>query len=84
MALLSGRCQQFLMFGKKAVKKAQTRLNTAEEAIDFDDVVASIYGSSDFAEGVKPFFRCKTLLLYLLKWLGYPPSMEIIPQAGTF
>ena len=66
------------------MNKAQRRLYTAEEAIDFDDGVASMYGSPDFAEGVQAYFRCKTLLLYLLKLLRYPPSMEIIPQAGTF
>jgi enoyl-CoA hydratase len=35
-----------------SVKEAQRRLNAAEGAIDFDDVVARIYSSSDFAEGV--------------------------------
>jgi len=38
-----------------SVKEAQRRLNAAEEAIDFDDVVARIYGSSDFAEGVQAY-----------------------------
>ena len=40
-----------------AVKEAQRRLNAAEEAIDFDDVVARIYGSSDFAEGVRAYLE---------------------------
>jgi enoyl-CoA hydratase/carnithine racemase len=38
-----------------SVKEAQRRLNAAEEAIDFDDVVARIYSSSDFAEGVQAY-----------------------------
>jgi|SRR2546425_5985870 len=40
-----------------SVKEAQRRLNAAEEAIDFDDVVARIYGSSDFAEGVQAYLE---------------------------
>jgi enoyl-CoA hydratase/carnithine racemase len=40
-----------------ATKEAQRRLNAAEEAIDFDDVVARIYGSSDFAEGVQAYLE---------------------------
>ncbi|GAC1586430.1 MAG: enoyl-CoA hydratase [Ktedonobacteraceae bacterium] len=38
-----------------SVKESQRRLNAATEAIDFDDVVARIYGSSDFAEGVQSY-----------------------------
>ena len=38
-----------------SVKEAQRRLNAAEEAIEFDDVVACIYSSSDFAEGVQAY-----------------------------
>jgi enoyl-CoA hydratase/carnithine racemase len=38
-----------------SVKEAQRRLNTAAGAIDFDDVVARIYSSSDFAEGVQAY-----------------------------
>jgi enoyl-CoA hydratase/carnithine racemase len=40
-----------------SVKEAQRRLNATEEAIDFDDVVARIYGSSDFAEGVQAYLE---------------------------
>jgi enoyl-CoA hydratase/carnithine racemase len=32
-------------------------LNAAEEAIDFDDVLARIYGSADFAEGVQAYLE---------------------------
>lgn len=40
-----------------AGKEAQSRLNAAAEAIDFDDVVARIYSSSDFAEGVQAYLE---------------------------
>lgn len=40
-----------------SVKEAQRRLNAAQEAIDFDDVVARIYSSSDFAEGVQAYLE---------------------------
>ncbi len=40
-----------------SVKEAQQRLNAAQEAIDFDDVVARIYSSSDFAEGVQAYLE---------------------------
>ena len=40
-----------------SVKEAQRRLNAAAEAIDFDDVVARVYGSSDFAEGVQSYLE---------------------------
>jgi enoyl-CoA hydratase/carnithine racemase len=40
-----------------ASKEAQRRLNAATEAIDFDDVVARIYSSSDFAEGVQAYLE---------------------------
>lgn len=40
-----------------ATKEAQRRLNAAAEAIDFDDVVARIYGSADFAEGVRAYLE---------------------------
>src|SRR5947209_3917595 len=40
-----------------SVKEAQRRLNSAEEAVDFDDVVARIYSSSDFAEGVQAYLE---------------------------
>src|SRR5207248_11221432 len=40
-----------------ATKEAQRRLHAAEEAIDFDDVVARIYSSSDFAEGVQAYLE---------------------------
>jgi len=40
-----------------SVKEAQRRLNAAEEAIDFDDVVARVYSSSDFAEGVQAYLE---------------------------
>lgn len=40
-----------------AAKEAQRRLNAQEEAIDFDDVVARVYGSADFAEGVQAYLE---------------------------
>ena len=40
-----------------ATKEAQRRLYAAEAAIDFDDVVARIYSSSDFAEGVQAYLE---------------------------
>jgi enoyl-CoA hydratase/carnithine racemase len=40
-----------------SVKETQWRLNAAAEAIDFDDVVARIYSSSDFAEGVQAYLE---------------------------
>ena len=40
-----------------AGKEAQRRLNAATDAIDFDDVVARIYSSSDFAEGVQAYLE---------------------------
>jgi enoyl-CoA hydratase/carnithine racemase len=43
-----------------SVKEAQRRLYAAEEAIDFDDVIARIYSSSDFAEGVQAYLEKRT------------------------
>ncbi len=40
-----------------SVKEAQRRLNAAEEVIDYDDVVARVYGSADFAEGVQAYLE---------------------------
>ncbi|GAC1629498.1 MAG: enoyl-CoA hydratase/isomerase family protein [Ktedonobacteraceae bacterium] len=40
-----------------SVKEAQRRLNAAEGVIDYDDVVARIYGSADFAEGVQAYLE---------------------------
>jgi len=40
-----------------SVKETQRRLNAAVRAIDFDDVVARIYNSSDFAEGVQAYLE---------------------------
>ena len=40
-----------------SVKEAQRRLYEAEKVIDFDDVVARVYGSSDFAEGVRAYLE---------------------------
>lgn len=40
-----------------SVKEAQKRLLAAEEAIDYDDVVARVYGSADFAEGVQAYLE---------------------------
>ena len=40
-----------------SVKEAQRRLNAAEKVIDFDDVMARVYGSSDFAEGVQSYLE---------------------------
>jgi enoyl-CoA hydratase len=38
-----------------SAKVAQRRMHAAEEALDFDDVLMRIYGSSDFAEGVQAY-----------------------------
>ncbi len=40
-----------------SAKEAQRRLNAPAEASDFDDVVARVYGSSDFAEGVQAYLE---------------------------
>lgn len=40
-----------------SVKEAQARLNAAEKPIDYDDVLASVYSSSDFAEGVRAYLE---------------------------
>lgn len=40
-----------------ATKEAQRRLDAAQETIDFDDVIARIYGSADFAEGVQAYLN---------------------------
>jgi enoyl-CoA hydratase/carnithine racemase len=40
-----------------ATKEAQRRLNAAEDTIGFDDVVARVYSSSDFAEGVQAYLE---------------------------
>jgi enoyl-CoA hydratase/carnithine racemase len=40
-----------------SVKEAQRRLNAARESVDFDDVVARVYGSADFAEGVQAYLE---------------------------
>jgi enoyl-CoA hydratase/carnithine racemase len=40
-----------------AVKEGQRRLNAAGQAIDFDDVVGRVYGSSDFAQGVRAYLE---------------------------
>jgi enoyl-CoA hydratase/carnithine racemase len=40
-----------------SAKESQRRLNAAVEAIDFDDVVARVYASSDFAEGVQAYLE---------------------------
>ncbi len=40
-----------------AAKEGQRRLNAAEVAIDFDDVIATVYGSADFAEGVRAYLE---------------------------
>ncbi|GAC1398751.1 MAG: enoyl-CoA hydratase/isomerase family protein [Ktedonobacteraceae bacterium] len=49
-----------------SVKEAQRRLNAAAEAIDFDDVVARVYNSSDFAEGVQSYLE-----KHKPHWRGY-------------
>ncbi len=38
-----------------SVKEGQRRLNAADRAIDFTDVIATVYGSADFAEGVRAY-----------------------------
>ena len=40
-----------------AVKEGQRRLSAAQGAIEFDDVVGRVYGSSDFAEGVRAYLE---------------------------
>lgn len=40
-----------------AAKEGRRRLNAAEVAIDFDDVIATVYGSADFAEGVRAYLE---------------------------
>ena len=40
-----------------AVKEGQRRLSAAQGAIDFDDVIGRVYGSSDFAEGVRAYLE---------------------------
>ncbi len=40
-----------------AAKEGQRRLNVAEVAIEFDDVIATVYGSADFAEGVEAYLE---------------------------
>ena len=40
-----------------SVKEAQRRLDARREPINFDDVVARIYGSADFAEGVQAYLE---------------------------
>ena len=41
-----------------ATKEAQRRLNAARgDALDFDDVVARVYSSADFAEGVRAYLE---------------------------
>ncbi len=49
-----------------SVKEAERRLNAATEAIDFDDVVARVYGSADFAEGVQSYLEKRKP-----QWRGY-------------
>ena len=60
MAHVTGVAQQISSLAPLTVwaaKEAQRRLNSAEEAIDFDDVVARVYSSSDFAEGVQAYLE---------------------------
>ena len=40
-----------------SVKETQRRVHAAEESIDFDDVLARIYSSADFAEGVEAYLE---------------------------
>ncbi len=40
-----------------AAKEAQKRLDAAEAPVAFDDVVARVYGSRDFAEGVQAYLE---------------------------
>src|SRR5581483_869914 len=40
-----------------SVKEAEKRLHAAEEAIDYDDVVARVYSSADFAGGVQAYLE---------------------------
>jgi enoyl-CoA hydratase/carnithine racemase len=40
-----------------SVKEAQRRLNVAQKSVDFDDVIARVYGSADFAEGVQAYLE---------------------------
>ena len=40
-----------------SAKEAQRRLNAAQQTVDYDDVVARVYGSADFAEGVRAYLE---------------------------
>ncbi|MEO8971220.1 MAG: enoyl-CoA hydratase [Ktedonobacteraceae bacterium] len=40
-----------------AAKEGQRRWNAADKEIDFDDVIATVYGSADFAEGVRAYLE---------------------------
>ena len=40
-----------------ATKEGQRRLSASEKTSNFDDVIATIYGSSDFAEGVQAYLQ---------------------------
>ena len=40
-----------------ATKEAHRRLSAAENAILFNDVLARVYGSADFAEGVQAYLQ---------------------------
>jgi enoyl-CoA hydratase/carnithine racemase len=60
MAHVTGVAQQISSLAPLtiwAAKEAQRRLNSAEKAIDFDDVVALVYSSSDFVEGVQAYLE---------------------------
>jgi enoyl-CoA hydratase/carnithine racemase len=40
-----------------STKEAHRRLSAAQPAIEFDDVIARVYGSADFAEGVQAYLE---------------------------
>jgi enoyl-CoA hydratase/carnithine racemase len=41
----------------RATKEAQKRIDAANDAIPYDDVLARVYGSADFAEGVRAYLE---------------------------
>ena len=46
-----------LLYTSPSPRDRQRRVHATEEAIDFDDVLARIYGSADFAEGVQAYLE---------------------------
>jgi enoyl-CoA hydratase/carnithine racemase len=60
LAHVSGVAQQMSELAPLTLwsaKEAQRRLYAAQENVDYDDVVARVYGSADFAEGVRAYLE---------------------------